>query len=82
MAFAFSPDGRFLAYSDIDDDYNVTIRSLPEIDEARALEKSQGASYELFFSPDGTLLASAGAGIRIWQVETGQLAYIGKEACP
>jgi WD40 repeat protein len=82
MAFAFSPDGRFLAYSDIDDDYNVTIRSLPEIDEARALEKSQGASYELFFSPDGTLLASAGAGIRIWKVETGQLAYIGKEACP
>jgi WD40 repeat protein len=82
MAFAFSPDGRYLAYTDMDDDQSVTLRSLPAIDETSTFEKDHATIYDLFFSPDGALLASAGAGIRIWQVETGQLAYIGKAACP
>lgn len=82
MAFAFSPDGRFLAYSDVYDGYNVTLRSLPELLETHALEGHNAAIYELFFSPDGALLGSSGAGIRIWQVATGQLAYLGKNTCP
>jgi WD40 repeat protein len=82
MAFAFSPNGHFLAYSDLYDDYNVTLRSLPELLETHTLEGHNAAIYELFFSPDGALLASAGAGIRIWQVETGQLLYVGKDTCP
>jgi WD40 repeat protein len=82
MAFAFSPDGQFLAYSDMYDGYNVTLRSLPELLETHTLEGHNAAIYELLFSPDGALLASAGAGIRIWQVETGQLLYIGKDTCP
>jgi WD40 repeat protein len=81
MAFAFSPDGQFLAYSDMYDDYNVTLRSLPEFLETHTLEGHNAAIYELFFSPDGALLASGGAGIRIWQVETGQLLYVGKDIC-
>lgn len=81
MAFAFSPDGRYLAYSDINDE-NVVLRPLDETQETYILEGSQNFSYDLFFSPSGALLASAGAGIQIWDVEARQLAYIGKDSCP
>jgi WD40 repeat protein len=82
MAFAFSPDSRFLAYSDMEDNFNVNLRSLDETGETRLLEKEQTFIYDLIFSPDGTLLASAGAGIQVWQVKTGQIAYAGKSSCP
>jgi WD40 repeat protein len=82
MAFAFSPDSRFLAYSDMDDNFNVNLRSLDGTQETRVFEKEQTFIYDLIFSPDGALLASAGAGIQIWQVETGQLLYVGKATCP
>lgn len=82
LAFAFSPDGRFLAYSDVDDGYNVFLRSLAETQETRLLEGHQTPVFEMFFSPDGTLLAAAGAEIQIWHIETGELLYIGKPACP
>lgn len=81
MAFAFSPDGRFLAYHDREDS-NVYLHSLAETEEIRDLEGSQTFIYDLFFSPNGALLTSAGAGVQIWQVETGQLLYVGKDACP
>jgi WD40 repeat protein len=81
MAFAFSPDGRYLAYHDMDNN-NVYRRSLAETQQIHDLEGTQTFIYDLFFSPDGTLLASAGAGIQIWQVETGQLLYVGKDTCP
>lgn len=82
MAFAFSPDGRFLAYSDMDDSFNVFVRSLQEPQETRILARQQTFIYELLFSPDGALLASAGAGIQIWQFKTGQLLYVGQTTCP
>jgi len=81
MAFAFSPNGRFLAYSDIADN-NVFLRSLAGTQKTHLLGGNRTFIYELFFSPDGALLASAGAGIQIWEVGTGQLLYIGKDACP
>ena len=81
MAFAFSPDGHFLAYSDLNDN-NVSFRSLDESQPLRILEGNQFPIYELFFSPDGNWLVAAGAGIQIWHVETGQLSYVGKAACP
>jgi WD40 repeat protein len=82
LAFAFSPDSRFLAYSDMGDNFHVKLRSLDGTDETRILEGEQTNIYNLLFSPDGALLASAAAGIQIWQVETGQIAYIGKSSCP
>lgn len=81
MAFAFSPDGHFLAYSDLNDN-NVSFRSLDDSQPLGTLEGNQFPIYELFFSPDGNWLAAAGAGIQIWHVETGQLSYVGKAACP
>jgi WD40 repeat protein len=82
LAFNFSPNGRFLAYSDVDDNNNVILRPLAGTQKTRILEGHQTFIYELFFSPDGALLASAGAGIQIWQVESGQLSYVGKTTCP
>ncbi len=42
-----------------------------------------GPVWELFFSPDGALLAATdGMEIPIWRVEDGTLLYIGKAACP
>ena len=82
MAFAFSPDSHFLAYSDSNDNYSVNLRALDGTQETRIFEKEQTFVYDLFFSPDGALLASAGAGIQIWQVETGQLLFMGKASCP
>ena len=81
MAFDFSPNGRFLAYSDIDDN-NVFLRSLAGTQKTHLLGGNRTFIYELFFSPDSALLASAGAGIQIWEVGTRQLLYIGKDACP
>ena len=81
MAFAFSPDGRFLAYSDIYDE-NVFLRTLDDTQKTRIFEGHQNFSYDLFFSPDGALISSAGAGIQIWQVETGHLLYVGEDTCP
>jgi WD40 repeat protein len=81
MAFAFSPDGRFLAYHDINHN-KVFLRSLTDPQQLHDLKGTQTFIYDLFVSPDGTLLASAGAGIQIWQVETGQLLYMGKDKCP
>jgi WD40 repeat protein len=81
MAFAFSPEGHFLAYSDLSNN-NVSFRSLDESQPPGTLEGNQFPIHELFFSPDGNWLAAAGAGIQIWHVETGQLSYVGKAACP
>ena len=81
LAFAFSPDSHFLAYHDMDKS-KVYLLSLTETEPLRDLEGSQTFIYDLFFSPDGTLLTSAGAGILIWQVETGQLQHEGKATCP
>ena len=82
VAFDFSPDGHFLAYSDSDDHDNVLLRSLDDKAETRILQKDQNFIYNLIFSPDGKMLASAGPGIQIWNVETGQIVYVGKSNCP
>jgi WD40 repeat protein len=60
----------------------VNLRPLDGTAETRILEEGQTFIYDLFFSPDGALLASAGAGIQIWQVETGKIMYVGKSSCP
>lgn len=82
IAFAFSPDSSLLAYSDVNENYNVFLHPLVGTAPSRMLEGDQTQIYELFFSPDGTLLAAAGAGIKIWETDTGQLSYVGKATCP
>ena len=82
LAFAFSADAQFIAYSDADDNDNVILRPLAGTQKIRTLKGYQTPIYDLFFSPDGAQLAAAGPKTQIWQVESGELSYIGKPTCP
>jgi len=83
MAAAFSPDGRFLAYSEIGEKYNVVLSSPDGTQKIRTLEGHPAPVGVLIFSPDSSLLLSSDwVETRIWQVEDGQLMYVGKSSCP
>jgi len=83
MAVAFSPDSRYLAYSDVDNSNNVILVSPDGGRVIRPIERMQGPVWELFFSPDGSLLAATdGIDIHIWRVDDGSLLYNGKAVCP
>ena len=83
IAFAFSPVGSMLAYSDIGEENNIVLSSPDGKQKLNKLEVPRGPVWELIFSPDGTLLASADdVEIRIWRAEDGKLLYIGKSVCP
>ncbi len=83
LATTFSPDGRFLAYSDVEDGDKVILSSPDGTQSIQSLEGMQGPVWELIFSPNSSLLAATGGPeIRIWQVEDGKLLYIGKATCP
>lgn len=83
MAVAYSPDGQYLAYADLDANNSVVLASPDGAETIRTVDLTQGPVFDLFFSPDGALLAANdGIEIRIWRVSDGQLAYVGKPACP
>lgn len=83
MALAFSSDGEFLAYSDVDDGNKVLLTSLDSDQIDHTLGWLQGPVWEMFFSPDGSFLAATdGLSIPIWQVDSGEMRYIGKSECP
>jgi WD40 repeat protein len=83
MAMAFSPDGRFLTYGEIGEKFDVVLSSPDGIQKMHTLEGHPAPVGILIFSPDSSLLLSSDwVETRIWQVEDGQLMYIGKSACP
>lgn len=83
MAAVFSPDGRWFAYSDIDNGNRIVLIPSSLQGDARELDLMQGPVWELFFSDDSTLLAATdGVELRVWQVSDGRLVLIGKAACP
>lgn len=83
MAFAFSADENLLAYAYIGENNDLILSTPDRTEIFNILSGHQGPVWELIFSPDGQLLASTdGIDLRIWQVEDGELLYIGKSECP
>jgi WD40 repeat protein len=83
MAVAFSPGGTYLAYSDGNDGNRVTLASPDAAQAFRTMEGMQSPVWELFFSPDASLLAATDSReIHVWRVEDGALLFAEKTACP
>jgi len=83
MAVAFSPDGRFLAYGESGEKFDVVLSSPDGSQKIRTLEGHPSPIGTLIFSPDSSLLLSSDwVETLIWRVEDGQLLYVGKNICP
>jgi WD40 repeat protein len=83
MAIAYSPDGRFLAYSDIDDSNKVFLAPPDASRVVFTLGQMGGPIWEMFFSPDGSLLAATdGSEIGVWRVDDAQFRHVGMTDCP
>jgi WD40 repeat protein len=70
-AVAFSPDGTMLALARSHGSvelWDIASDDVLSTADATAL----GALHALVYSPDGSLLAAAGAGVRVWDVESGE----------
>ena len=80
MAVTYSPDGKYLAYSDIN---NVVLSSPDGSQKILSLEGHQSPIFELLFSPDSSILVSADdMDIRVWRGKDGELLAIGKRGGP
>ncbi len=83
MAVEFSPDGQYLAYSDIDDGNKVFLASADATQTIRVVDELQSPVWALLFSPDSSLLSvTDGVEIRVWRVEDGSSLATGKTTCP
>lgn len=84
-AVAFSPDGRFLAISDTDEQGEniVVLRSQDGEHTYMTLQGHQSIILKILFSPDSSVLASGDdLELKIWNVEDGQLIYSRTSTCP
>jgi len=83
MAIAFSPDGQYLAYSNIDDGNKVVLAAADTAQPIQVIDTMQSPVWELIFSPDASLIAvTDGMEIHIIQVADGERLAVGKSACP
>lgn len=83
MAITFSPDGKYLAYSDAAENNNVFLSSPDGAEVKHVFEGMSQVVWELLFSPDSSMLAAVDSQeLRIWRVEDEELMYIGKASCP
>jgi WD40 repeat protein len=83
MGVAFSPEGRYLAYTDADEGNKVFLGPADTRNGFQTIDEMQSPVWELFFSPHGSLLAATdGVEIRIWHVPDGSLVAFGKTTCP
>ena len=82
MAVAYSPNGKFLAYADVDEGNKIFLGPAGTLTNFQILDQMQGPVWELLFSPDSSLLAATdGIEIRIWRVSDGSLVAIGQSSC-
>jgi WD40 repeat protein len=83
MALAYSPDGRFLVYWDVQGNNEITFLSPDGSKNLRTLHTDAMPVWSIIFSPDSTMMAAASdTETRIWGVANGELLFIGKPTCP
>jgi len=83
MSVAYSPDSKYLAYSDINENNKIFLGSVDAQGEFQSIAEMRSPVWELFFSPDSTLLvATDGIEIHIWQTADGKLLYNFDLTCP
>lgn len=83
MAAAFSPDGEYFAYTDINDGNSVVLAPPDASSVIRTIDRMAAPIWEMFFSPDSSLLlATDGTEIRVWEIPGGALRYVGRLECP
>ena len=81
-AAAFSPDGRFLVYSEIGDGTSIVLTSPDGAEKIHTIQGDLRPIWGLDFSLDGSLLVAYGVVTQIWRVEGWQLLLVGKGECP
>jgi WD40 repeat protein len=75
LNFVFSPDGKYLVYSDFDSSSELTeihVHNASTGERLRHLNGNTADINELIFAPDGALFSSSSdCVIRAWNIETG-----------
>lgn len=83
MEAVFSPDGRFLAYTELAEQAEIVIAAPDGRKIFQIIKIGQSPAWSLIFSADSSLLAAANdSGVQIFRVEDGNLVYRGKQTCP
>jgi WD40 repeat protein len=83
MALAFSPDGRYLVYWDIEGTHQITFLSVDGAETIRTLPAGEMMVWKILFSPDSSLIVAASdTETRIWRMSDGEWLYQGKPECP